>query len=134
MKSTDNAKERTSCPVYKNAARASPLAGRHVAKKYTSPLDTKNLITPEEFQRQYIKRKSRNCYQDSGIVEVPEPHKKMRRSVESPVTPVTASSTTQRSETQTSLGGDTYHEDNDDYAPSGWESPPACQLDNGCGG
>lgn len=121
MKSTDNAKESISCPVYKNAARASPLAGRHIAKKYTSPLDTKNLISPEEFQRQFIANKSRNFYgADSGIVEVPEPYKKMRRSAESPVTPVTASSTTQRSETQTSLGGDTYHENNDDYAPSGW--------------
>jgi hypothetical protein len=122
MKSTDKAKEPSSYPVYKNAARASPLAGRHTAKKYASPLDMKNLLTPEEFQRQFIENKSNKCYKaDSGVIEVPEPVKKMRRSVESPVTPVTASSTTQRSETQTSLGGDTYHENNnDDDAPSGW--------------
>ena len=121
MSSTDHSTDAPAPPThYKNAARASALSGRFHPKKYTSPLETRNLMTPEEFQRQFIKNKPRNNYtNDSTIAEVPDPVKKIRRSVESPVTPVTASSTTQRSETETSLGGDTYHE-NDDYAPSGW--------------
>ena len=103
-----------------NAARVSPLSGRYHPKKYTSPLDTKNLLTPEEFHRQFVKNNSKNPYTEhKSINEVPGPVKRMRQSVESPVTPVTASSTAQRSDTQTSLGGDTYIE-NDDYAPSGW--------------
>ena len=102
---------------FRNAARASPLSGRHVPMHYTTPLDTQNLITAEEFQRQFIRNKPGNRYTDTDdVVEAP----KDARS-ESPSTPVTATSgtATQRSETETSLEGSTIL-DTDDHAPTGW--------------
>lgn len=122
MTSADESKTSPDGPVqYKNAARASALSGRYHPKKYTSPLDTKNLITPGEFHRQFIKNGSKNPYtQRRSASEVPAPVNKLRQSLDSPVTPVTAlSGTTQRSLTNSSVGGDTYHE-NDDNAPLGW--------------
>lgn len=112
---------------FHNAARASPLAGRYRPKKYTSPLDTQNLMSTKEFHKQYISKKPGNHYTGSAdIVEVPQP-REVRSPVSpiSPETPVTATSATatQRSETETSLGGDTYHE-NEEYAPVGWYVHP----------
>jgi len=107
---------------FKNAARVSPLAGRYRPKQYTSPLDTQNLMSTKEFHKRYIGTRPGNRYTDSvDIVEVPEP-REVHSFVPpvSPETPVTATSATatQRSETETSLGGDTYHE-NEEYAPTG---------------
>lgn len=147
MSATDNPRE-SPTPVaptqFKNAARASVLSGRYRAKPYTSPLDMKNLITPEEFHRQFIKNGSRNPYtksttaaaaaaRASGMSEVPAA--KVRGSLESPVTPVTASSaaTARRSGTDTSFGGDTFIEHGEeDHSPLwGWYDAFWFMLESG---
>ena len=104
-------------PRGRNAARVSPLSGRHCITKYSSPLDTQHLMTPDEFQNQYIRKKPGNRYTDKGdVVEVPE-HGEANSPL-TPTTPFTATST-QRSETQTSLGSSTCNE-NEEHAPTGW--------------
>jgi hypothetical protein len=129
---SDNSKHQNSTAMpdytrFRNAARASPLAGRYHPKKYTSPLDTQNLMSAKEFHKRYIGARPGNRYTDSvDIVEVPEPREVHSLvSPVSPETPVTATSATatQRSETETSLGGDTYRE-NEEYAPNGWYLHP----------
>jgi hypothetical protein len=100
-----------------NAARVSPLSGRHVPTKYSSPLDTSHLMSPEEFHNRFIRNKPGNVYTgNKGIVEESE-----HDQLQSPETPVTTSSVSnsQRSETQTSLGSSTYHE-NVEEPPAGW--------------
>jgi hypothetical protein len=112
---------------FRNAARVSPLAGRYHPKKYTSPLDTQNLMSTKEFHQKYIGKRPGNHYTDAtDIIEVPE-QKELRSpaSPQTPETPLTATSVTatQRSETETSLGSDTYHE-NEEFAPTGWYVHP----------
>ena len=100
-----------------NAARVSPLSGRFTPKKYSSPLDMSHLMSPEEFHQQRIRNKPGNAYTGgNGIVEEPD-----HDQLPSPETPFTATSAsnTQRSDTQTSFGSSTYHE-NDEQAPTGW--------------
>ena len=104
-------------PRGRNAARASPLSGRYCPTKYSSPLDTQHLMTPKEFQSRYIRNKPGNRYTDTGeVVEIPKDGEPI--SPQTPITPSTATST-QRSETQTSLGSSTYHE-NEEHAPTRW--------------
>jgi hypothetical protein len=107
----------------RNAARAAPLSGRIHPLKYTSPLDTKNLMTAEEFQARRILGKPGNRYTDNGdVAEIPSP--------EEATTPRTATSTTSAStEAETVLSGTTARtsasfprkvDQNDDFAPNGW--------------
>jgi hypothetical protein len=104
-------------PRGRNAARLSPLSGRYCPTKYSSPLDTQHLMTPDEFQNQYIRNKPGNRYTDKNdVVEIPQHGEPP--SPQTPITPSTETST-QRSETQTSLGSSTYHE-NEEHAPTGW--------------
>jgi len=109
-------------PPCRNAARMSTLSGRHVPMKYTTPLNTKHLMGREEFERTYIRNKPGNRFTDDGeVVEIPESAN--HRSPVSPSTPTTATSTsaTQRSDTVTSVGSSTtYHDSQEDHAPTGW--------------
>jgi hypothetical protein len=126
LRSQDNPTMNTDSTRFRNAARVSPLSGRHIPTKYTSPLDTQHFLTPEEFHDQFIRNKPGNRYTDKhDVLEIPlRTNMAASKSSQSPVTPVTATSTTatQRSETQTSVGSSTYHH-NDEQAPTGWYYP-----------
>ena len=101
----------------RNASRVSPISGRHRPTKYSSPLDTQHLMTPDEFQIQYIRNKTGNRYTDNGdVVEILE-----HGEANPLLTPTTLFTVvcTQRSETQTSLGCST-HKENGEHAPTGW--------------
>ena len=107
------------CTRYRNAARASPLTGRHVPTKYTSPNDTNRLITKEEFMNRFIRDKAGNRYTDSDdIIEQPSPTSLISPTTPSSIAP-TSASTTQRTETATSYGSDT-SQDKVEHAPTGW--------------
>lgn len=105
----------------RNAARAAPLSGRIHPLKYTSPLDTKNLMTAEEFQARRIRKKPGNRYSDD-VTEIPTP--------EEVTTPRTGtSSIVTSSRTETALSGTTARtsasfsrkvDRNEEFAPSGW--------------
>jgi hypothetical protein len=108
---------------YRNAARAAPMSGRFMPRRYSSNQDTKHMLSTAQFYEKHIHNQPGNPYTDSGdMVEVgaqgaaPAPV-----SPQSPQTPVTAiSETSQRSETQSSLGGSTIREDHDDHTSSLW--------------
>jgi hypothetical protein len=111
----------TESPQCHNAARMSTLSGRHVPMKYTTPLDTKNLMGRDEFEKMYIRNHPGNRFTDDReIVEIPESAN--HRSPVSPNTPTTAtSSATQRSDTVTTVGSNTTYQENDEeHAPTGW--------------
>src|ERR1700738_3071347 len=104
---------------YRNGARRAPLAVRSHPLKYTSPLDTKNLMTADQF-RQSKMRNSSNRYIHDDATEIPTPT--------STSSPQTATSTTGRSETilsgttartSTSISRGTNREI-EDFAPHGW--------------
>jgi hypothetical protein len=104
---------------YRNAARAAPLSGRIHPLKYTSPLDTKDLMTAEEFRQKKIRGKPGNRYTDGGdIIEIHTP-----TGTGSPQTATTArsetllSGTTERSDTARSP---IKYKGNEDFAPHGW--------------
>ena len=104
---------------FRNAARASPLSGRHIPNQYMSPLDTKHLITPSQFESKYVAGKPGNRYTDNeDIVEIPEGVS--GNSVVLPSTPSTPVTATQRSETVTSVGSSTTYRDEDNHVPTGW--------------
>jgi len=108
---------------YRNPARAPPMSGRFMPKRYSSDQDTKHMLSTAHFYDKYIHNQRGNPYTNSGdIVEVgaqeavPAPV-----SPQSPETPVTAiSATTQRSETQSTLGGSTILEEHEDHTSSLW--------------
>src|ERR1700694_4728022 len=59
---------------YRNAARAAPLSGPIHPLKYTSPLDTQNLMTVEEFRQNKRGGKPGNLYTGGGdITEMSSP-------------------------------------------------------------
>lgn len=73
-------------------------------------------MSPEEFHNRFIRNKPGNGYTDNNDF-VEEPDHDQPQSPDTPVT-ATSASNTQRSETQTSLGSSTYHEN--EQAPTGW--------------
>lgn len=99
------------------------MSGRFEPKRFSpGEVDESQLISKAEFHNKYIKNKPGNVYTDTGdVLEVPEPVRAATPvSLHSPQTPVTAiSGSTQRSETESSLGGSTYREE-EDRAPSSW--------------
>jgi hypothetical protein len=100
-------------PRDKNAARASPLAGRFIPSKYLSPIDTQHLMTTDKFHDQFIRNKPGNKYTGRrDVIEVPSP-----TSTQSPITATFSAS--QRSDSQTSMGSND-HRYNEYSAPSGW--------------
>lgn len=104
---------------FRNAARAAPLSGRHIPNQYMSPLDTRHLITPAEFETKYVAGKAGNRYTDNeDIVEIPE--RVSGNSVVRPNTPSTPVTATQRSDTATSVGSGTTYRDEDDHVSTGW--------------
>jgi len=105
-------------PRCRNAARVSPLSGRLVPTKYSSPADTQHLISAEEFQNRFIRSNPGNRYTDSDQV-VEEPENAEVISPQTPSTAFTGISGTQRSETETSVGSSVHH-DNEEHAPTGW--------------
>jgi hypothetical protein len=106
-------------PRCRNAARASPLAGRPVLKKYASPLDTANLLTPQQFNEEFIKSKPTSRYNAStDVYEVRRSGPKVTiptspTKTDSPTTPVPPSAT------DSTLSGHTLH-DNNDVAATQW--------------
>ena len=86
-----------------------------------TPLDTKNLMGREEFEKKYIRNKPGNRFTDDGkVVEIPEPEN--HRSPASASTPTTAASTsaTQRSDTVMSVASSATYQENEEHAPTGW--------------
>jgi len=108
---------------FRNVARAPPMSGHFEPKKFSpGEVDESQLLSTAEFRKKYIKNQPGNVYTDTGdVVEVPGPVRAVTPvSLHSPQTPVTAlSGSTQRSETESSLGGSTYREE-EDRAPSSW--------------
>jgi hypothetical protein len=115
--STDGSSAHPRCH---NAARASPLAGRPVLKKYASPLDAANLMTPQQFNEEFIKSKPSSRYRASSeVYEVRRSGPKVSiptspTKTYSPTTPVPPSAT------DSTISGQTLHDNNNDVAPTQW--------------
>jgi hypothetical protein len=115
--STDGSSSHPRC---RNAARAAPLAGRPVLKKYASPLDTANLITPQQFNEEFIKSNPTSRYKASpDVYEVRRSGPKVTiptspTKTYSPTTPVPPSAT------DSTMSGHTLTDNNGDVAATQW--------------
>jgi hypothetical protein len=121
-RSSENSTNESSVhPRCRNAARASPLAGRPVLKKYATPLDTASLMTPQQFSEEFIKSKPTSRYNASPeVYEVRRPGPKVSiptspTKTYSPRTPVPPSATD-----STVSGHSTLNDNNDDVAATQW--------------
>jgi hypothetical protein len=104
----------------RNAARASGLAGHPILKKYTSPLDTAHLITPQQFNDQFIKDKPGSRYNANGeVYEVRRPMPKVAVPT-SPTKTLSPMSPVPPSATESTMSGTTFQENNDDVPPTAW--------------